>query len=78
MMRPIPRGTRAVPARVSLVVEEASKERFIQIAEHSGISQAAFFEALVAHLDDELTDRGVPTWLPQPTPSDGELPIEVP
>lgn len=39
------------------------------------MSSAGLFEAVVRHLEDELTDRGVPEWLPQPEPSDGELPI---
>lgn len=61
-----------------MVVEEASKHRFDQLAAQAGLSGAAFFEAVVSHLDDELTDRGVPAWLPQPEPRDGELPIDTP
>lgn len=39
------------------------------------MSSAGFFEAVVTHLENDLTDRGVPHWLPQPEPRDGELPI---
>ena len=75
--RQIPRGTRTASARVSLVVEEEKKDRFAVIAKQSGLSGAALFEALVDHLETELTDRGVPAWLSQPEPHDGELPIVV-
>ena len=75
--RQIPRGTRLESARVSLVVEEKKKDRFAEIAERAGLSGAGFFEAIVDHLETELTDRGVPSWLPQPEPRDGELPIDV-
>lgn len=71
-----PRGTRTVSARVSLVVEEASKLSFDRMAIRAGYSSAGFYEAVVKHLESELTDRGVPSWLPQPEPLDGELPIE--
>ena len=74
--RQIPRGTRTASARLSLVVEEEKKDRFAVIAKQSGLSCAGFFEALVDHLETELTDRGVPSWLPQPEPHDGELPID--
>ncbi len=73
--RQIPRGTRVASARLSLIVEEERKRRFDQIAAQAGMSSAGFFEAVVAHLEEDLSDRGVPNWLPQPEPHDGELPI---
>jgi hypothetical protein len=72
----IPRGTRRKPVRLSLVVENDSKRSFDSLAARSGLSGAAFFEAVVAHVEGETTDRGVPSWLPQPEPIDGELPID--
>jgi len=72
----IPRGTRREPVRLSLVVENDSKKSFESLAARSGLSGAAFFEAVVAHVAGESTDRGVPSWLPQPAPVDGELPID--
>lgn len=74
----IERGTRHVSARVSLVVESAKKERFEQLARRAGVSYAAFYEAVVDHLETELTDRGLPNWWPQPELEDGELPINAP
>lgn len=73
--RQVPRGTRTAPARLSLIVEEERKRRFDQMAAQAGMSAAGFFEAVVTHLEGDLTDRGVPHWLPQPEPDDGELPI---
>lgn len=72
----IKRGTRRVPVRLALTVEEASKQRFDQIAAHVGMSGAAFFEALMEHLEAEMTDRGYPVWMPAPLAKDGELPID--
>lgn len=71
-------GTRHAPVRLSIVVEEAARTRFHRLAQHAGVSSAAFFEAVVDHLETELTDRGVPDWWPQPEPKDGELPIDAP
>lgn len=73
--RQIPRGTRLAATRLSLIVEEERKRRFDQMAAQAGMSSAGFFEAVVTHLENDLTDRGVPHWLPQPEPEDGELPI---
>ena len=72
----LPRNTRVKPARLSLVVEEDVKVWFHQLAEHAGVSDAALFEQQVRNLRDNLTDRGLPTWWPAPTPNDGELDID--
>lgn len=72
----LPRGTRRKPVRVGWAIEEERKKRFEQLAEHAGVSAAVFFERVIDHLDEELTDRGVPAWWPQPELKDGELPID--
>ena len=72
----LPRGTRVQPVRVSWLIEEERKKRFEQLAERVGVSAAVFFERVVDHLGEELTDRGLPNWWPAPEPRDGELPIE--
>lgn len=72
----LPKGTRVAPVRVSWEIETARKERFDQIARNLGISSSALLEVVIDHLDNELTERGVPEWMPQPEPKDGELPID--
>lgn len=75
-VRRLPRDTRIDPVRTPWAIERAAKESFDRIARNSGMSSGAFLERVIEHLEDELTDRGVPHWLPQPEPDDGELPIE--
>lgn len=77
-VRRLPRGTRVKPVRVSWLIEEARKERFDQLAAQAGVSSAVFLESVIEHLEDELTDRGLPSWWPTPAPSDEELPITSP
>lgn len=57
-------------------IEEHRKKRIETLAAHAGVSAAVFLEALIDHVDDELTSRGVPSWWPEPELKDGELPIE--
>ncbi|PRI12511.1 hypothetical protein [Leucobacter massiliensis] len=71
-----PWGERTDPKRVSWMIEGAYKERFEKLAEHAGVSAAVFLERVIEHLEDELTDRGLPNWWPQPELKDGELPID--
>lgn len=71
-----PRGTRIAPVRVAWEIERTRKERFELLARQAGVSASVFLELVIDHIEDELTDRGVPTWLPQPEPDDGELPID--
>lgn len=73
----LPRGTRRVPARTGWAIEAERKARLEQIAAHVGVSAAVFLERMIEHLDEELTDRGVPVWWPAPEPKDGELPIDI-
>lgn len=77
-VRRLPRGTRVKPVRVSWLIEEARKERFDQLATQAGVSSAVFLESVIEHLEDELTDRGLPNWWPKSAPSDEELPIKSP
>lgn len=72
----LPRGTRVQPVRVSWLIEERRKTLFKQLAEHAGVSEAVFLERVIDHLEEELTDRGLPPWWPAPEPRDGELPID--
>ena len=71
-----PRGTRVAPARVAWEIERDRKERFELLARRAGVSASVFLELVIDHIDDELTDRGVPEWMPQPEPNEGELPID--
>ena len=76
--RKLPRNTRVDPARLSLVIERRRKERMEQLALHLNVSSAAFLEAMIDHLDDELDVRGVPSWWPAPEKKDGELDMPSP
>lgn len=67
------RGTMKSPTPLTYKVEEASKILFETIAKRAGMTGALFFEAAVLHL--ELTDQGIPPWVP-PLDRDGELPID--
>ncbi|MFZ4843973.1 hypothetical protein [Mycetocola saprophilus] len=71
-----PRGTRVAPVRAAWSIETYRKERFDQIARTSGYTSSVFLEMVIDHLESELTDRGVPNWVPQPEPKDGELLID--
>jgi len=42
------------------------------------VSSAAFLEAMIDHIDDELDLRGVPSWWPAPEKKDGELDMPSP
>lgn len=55
-------------------VERTNKDRFDKIAKQSGMNSSELFDELVAHMP--LSSRGTPTWLPEPAPKDGELPID--
>ena len=71
-----PRGTRVAPVRVAWEIVRDRKERFELLARRAGVSASVFLELVIDHLEDELTDRGVPEWMPQPEPNEGELPID--
>lgn len=75
-VRRAPRGSRIAPVRAAWSIELRRKERFDQIARNSGVTSSVFLELVIDHLEDELSDRGVPNWMPQPEPNEGELPID--
>ncbi|QCR42108.1 hypothetical protein C1N74_16065 (plasmid) [Microbacterium sp. SGAir0570] len=56
-------------------IERVRKDRLSQLAQHAGVSNAVFLEAVIDHLEEELNERGLPTWWPEQEPKDGELPI---
>jgi len=68
-----PRGTLNSPATLGWEVEKEKRERFIEIAKRADVSAAVLFEMVVDHL--ELTDQGIPTWMPEQDRA-GELPID--
>ena len=71
-----PRGSRVQPIRAAWTIETRRKERFDQIARAAGVTSSVFLETVIDHLETELTSRGVPKWMPQPEPTEGELPID--
>ena len=75
-VRRAPRGSRIAPVRAAWSIELHRKERFDQIARNSGVTSSVFLELVIDHLETELSDRGVPNWMPQPEPIEGELPID--
>lgn len=72
----LPRGTRVDPVRTPWAIERTAKERFDSIARNAGMSSGALLEHVIAHLETELSDQGVPSWMPQPERVEGELPID--
>lgn len=71
-----PRGTREDPARIAWNVERAHKKRVEELARRANVTASVFFEKMVDHLDDEIAANGLPTWWPETTTEDGELPID--
>lgn len=69
------RGTIVDPVTVGFTVERAKRDRFNAIAENSELSSAVLFEKVVDHLESELTNQGIPSWLPEKDRSE-ELPID--
>jgi len=72
------RGSLIEPKQFKHVIEGHYKDRFEQLALTAGVSGAVFLEAVIDHLETELTDRGVPSWWPAPEPKDGELDMPSP
>ncbi|WP_201518819.1 hypothetical protein [Gulosibacter hominis] len=72
------RGTRVDPVQVNYQISRETKLQFEAMANAAGVSKGVFFEELVAHLTaTQLSDRGVPRWMPQPEPDENELPIRL-
>jgi len=72
----LPRGTRLDPQKVSWLIAGQKKQSFERMARAGGVTASVFLERVTAHLEEDLTDRGVPSWWPVPDPKDGELPID--
>ncbi len=72
------RGTRVDPVQISLSVERETKHTLDALAANAGLTKSRFFELLMEHIArDQLSDRGVPRWMPQPEPDENELPIRM-
>lgn len=63
------------PVLTAWRIQRQSKKRVEDIAARAGMSASEFVDEMIAHL--ELTDQGIPTWMPE-LPRDGELPIDGP
>lgn len=72
----LPRGTRKNPRRVAWLIAERKKMAFERMAKTADVSTSVFLERVIDHLEEDLTDRGLPSWWPTPEPKDGELPID--
>lgn len=74
----LPRGTRVYTTQMALRIEDDAKQTFDAMAAAAGVTKAVFFEQLMAHLKgSQLSDRGVPRWMPQPEADDNELPMRL-
>lgn len=69
-----PRGSFIDPITLGYEVEREVKDYFDELAARAGVTRGRFFEEVVKHIP--VTDRGLPTWWPEPEPEDGELPID--
>jgi hypothetical protein len=69
------RGALRDPVNLGWEVERVKRERFKAMAENCELSAAVFFEQVVEHLEQELTNQGIPSWMPEKDRT-GELPIE--
>lgn len=74
--RRLPRGTRVDPVRVGWAIERGRKARIDELSLLANVSAAVFLESVIDHLDDEIAANGLPTWWPETTTEDGELPID--
>ena len=62
------------PISLGWTVEQDARDRIDSIAQRANVSSAVFFERMVAHVETELTDQGVPSWWPvDPTLTSEEL-----
>jgi len=68
------RGSLVDPVALGWEVEREKRDRFKVLAERYEVSAAVFFELVADHIETELNDQGLPSWLP-PKKRDGELPI---
>lgn len=68
----LPWGTRKEPVRLGWVIERAHKKRLDTLADIAGVSSAVFLEAMIDHIEAEVTAEGLPSWWSQ---EKGVLPI---
>ncbi|WP_316289077.1 hypothetical protein [Clavibacter michiganensis] len=65
------------PRAIGWEIEKTTKERFAAVAARTPLSNAELLELLMLRmLDTELTDEGIPSWLPEADTE--ELPIDSP
>lgn len=74
--RRLPRGTRVDPVRLGWAIERERKARIEELAVRANVSAAVFLEHMLAHIETEISPEGLPTWWPETTTEDGELPID--
>jgi hypothetical protein len=55
-------------------IERYSRDLIAGMAKSAGVSASEFVELMAAHTKSELTDQGIPSWMPEKDRS-GELPI---
>lgn len=55
-------------------VERDTRDLITSMARHSGVSATVFVELMAEYTRSQLTDQGIPPWLPEKDRS-GELPI---
>jgi hypothetical protein len=69
------RGEVLDPKQLGYLVSGSTKDRFDAVANLADIGSSELIELLILRmLDNELTDQGIPSWLPQKDRSE-ELPI---
>jgi hypothetical protein len=71
MAERLPWGTRKETVRLGWAIEGARKKRLDSLAHRAGVSSAVFLEAMIDHLDGEISQDGLPSWWR----TDGTLPI---
>lgn len=69
----LPRDTRNFPVKFGYVVDRPYKVSFERMANRAGVSGAVFLERWIEHEMSNLTDRGLPSWWPEPETNPEEL-----
>lgn len=69
------RGTMKDPVAIGWKIERTSRDRIAAMAAAAGVSASEFVERMAVQTESELTDRGVPAWLPSKKSTE-ELPID--
>ena len=69
----LPRDTRTDPVKFGYVVDGPYKASFELMANRAGVSGAVFLERWIEHERANLTDRGLPSWWPEPETNPEEL-----